>query len=173
MLESGSTADTILWLCWRFAQQTGAWLDRLETGSTASPIKQLLETHSTAGSIVHCCYPVLESGSTAVAGVRLNGGYKSAALQFNSFERREDTPDRNSNLTWSTLYGKYKCGHVVSQAMWCLLGKSSYLEQGKRLCSLGDAVIHHFSVWLDYSILPQVRILPVKLPQAVCPQAVN
>ena len=54
--------------------------------------------------------------------------------------------------------------HDVSQAMWCLLGKSSYLEQGKRLCSLGDAVIHHFSEWLDYSILPQVRILPVKLP---------
>ena len=163
MLESGSAADTILWLCWRFAQQTGAWLDRLETGSTASPIKQLLETHSTAGSIVHCCYPVLESGSTADAGVRLNGGYKSAALQFNSFERREDTPDRNSNLTWSTLYGKYKCGHVVS----------SYVEQGKRLCSLGDAVIHQLSEWLDYSILPQVRTLPVKLPQAVCPQAVN
>ena len=74
-------------------------LDRLEAGSTASPIKQLLETHSTAGSIVHRCYPALESGSTAVAGVRLNGGYKSTALQFNSFERREDTPDRISNLT--------------------------------------------------------------------------
>ena len=45
------------------------------------------------------CYPVLESSSTAVAGVRLNGGNKSAALQFDSFERREDTPDRSSNLT--------------------------------------------------------------------------
>ena len=61
----------------------------------------------------------------------------------------------------------------VSQALWCSLGKSSYAEQGKRLCSIGDAAIHQLSERLNYSMLQQVRILPVKLPQAVCPQAVN
>ena len=53
----------------------------------------------------------------------------------------------------------------VSQALWC--------SQGKRLCSIGNAIIHQLSEWLNYSMLQQVRILPVKLPQAVCPQAVN
>ena len=50
---------------------------------------------------------------TAVSGDGLDGGYKSAVLQFVSFERREDTPDRTSNLNWSSLYDKYKCGHVM------------------------------------------------------------
>ena len=50
---------------------------------------------------------------TAVTGDGLDGRYKSAVLQFVSFERREDTPDRTSNLNWSSLYDKYKCGHVM------------------------------------------------------------
>ena len=50
---------------------------------------------------------------TAVTGDGLDGRYKSAVLQFVSFERREDTPDRTSNLEWSSLYGKYKCGHAM------------------------------------------------------------
>ena len=114
--------------------------------------------------IVHCCYPVLESGSTAVTGGGLDGGYKSATLQF--------VLHQQSQLELIVPQVQVR-SRYASQALWCLLGKSSYAEQGKRLCSLGDAVIHQLSEWLDYSILPQVRTLPVKLPQAVCPQAVN
>ena len=33
----------------------------------------------------------------------------------------------------------------VTQAMRCWLGKSSFAEQGKRLCLIGDAVIHQLS----------------------------
>ena len=92
MLEPGSTG-------WRLARQAGDWLDRLETGSTGWRLarQQVLLV------IVHCCYLVLESGSTAVTGDWLDGGYKSAALQFFYFERREDTPDRTSNLNRSYL----------------------------------------------------------------------
>ena len=35
---------------------------------------------------------------TAVSGDGLDGGYKSAVLQFVSFERREDTSDCTNNL---------------------------------------------------------------------------
>ena len=59
----------------------------------------------------------------------------------------------------------------VPQAMWCSLGSSSYAVQGKRFCLSGDAVFHQLSEWLNYAILPHVRIIPVKLPQAGCSHA--
>ena len=104
---------------------------------------------------------------TAVTGDGLDGRYKSAVLQFISFERREDT-QLEFIVQQIQVWLRY-----VSQALWCSLGKSSCAEQGKRLCSIGDAAMHQLSEQLDYSMLQQVRILPVKQPKAVCPHAVN
>ena len=55
-----------------------------------------------AGINEHCCYPVLESGSTAVTRDRLDGGYKSVALELVAFERREDTISIGAPCTAST-----------------------------------------------------------------------
>ena len=54
--------------------------------------------------------------STAVTGVGVNGEYKSAALQFVSFDRREDAPESTGNLNRRSLLGKYifrATGYVV------------------------------------------------------------
>ena len=144
MLEFDSTAGIIICYAW-------VWLDS-RYYQVALP-----ETGSTEGIIAHYCYPVLETGSTVVPKSSSTANIKvHEALQFVSFERREDTPDRTSNLNWSSLNCKYKCG------------KSSYAAQCMRLRSLGDVVIHQLSECGSYARLPQVRILPVKLPQVRC-----
>ena len=95
---------------------------------------------------------MLESCSTAITGVRLNGGYKCAALQFVSVEtgslqgvnslveRGEDT-HQQSQLELLVRQVEVRSLYVT-QAVGCWLGKSSFAEQGKRVCLIGDAVIH-------------------------------
>ena len=92
-------------------------------------VEQLLA----AGIIVHCCYPVLESGSTAVTGDGLDGGYKSATLQF--------VLHQQSQLELIVRQVQVR-SRYVSQALWCLLGKSRYAVQCQRLCLIGYAVIN-------------------------------
>ena len=40
-----------------------------------------------------------------------------------------------------------------------------------KLCSVGDAVIHQLSG--SHAMVPQIRVLPVKLPHAGCSHVVN
>ena len=65
----------------------------------------------------------------------------------------------------------FRSSRYVAQAMWCWLGKSSYVEQGMKLYSVGDAVIHQLSG--SHAMVPQIRVLPVKLPHAGCSRVVN